>query len=89
MGMTLPLYVHLKHFIFRKACPSVRIYVSSFAALRVTGFQDLCCGHIPLVPLQVGLFVHVRHLSVAAEIETQTGRECDSNPENGFDQNAY
>jgi hypothetical protein len=25
----------------------------------------------------------------AAEIETQTGRKCDSNPENGFDQNTY
>jgi hypothetical protein len=65
------------------------MYVTSFAVLSVTGFQDVCCGNIPLIPLQAGLFVHVRHFSAAAEIETQTGREYDSSPENGFDQNAY
>jgi hypothetical protein len=67
----------------------VRIYVSSFAVLSVTEFQDFCCGYIPPVPLHVGLFLHVRHFPVAAEIEIETGRECDSNPENGVDQNTY
>jgi hypothetical protein len=48
----------------------MRTYLSSFAVPSVTGFQDFCCGYVSSFPLQVGLFVRVRHVSVAAEIDT-------------------